>query len=193
MENKMSAKIKWAIALLIVRVVGTVIFSIATIGNLGRLLNVEFDSLSGYYVFAFLYEQLPTIAAVILIFYNHKQPKAENTGFTLMQKWIFALAWGQQGYSLLSFALLGIFGQIVWSWLGSCAWLALITWLLSSAWKNPVIVEKENTQETPNSVPPVPYTKTEQPKTKEDEEYEKEYHEVRNGLIIFVFGCSVFV
>ena len=120
METKMSTKIKWVVGLLLARIVGTVILSLATIGNAGRLLNVEFDSLAGYFVFAFLYEQIPTIAAVILIFYNHKQPKTENTGFTLMQKWIFALVWVQQGYSLLSFALLGVFGQTVWSWLGGC-------------------------------------------------------------------------
>ena len=140
--NKMSTKIKWVVGLLIFRIIGSVIFSLATIGNMGRLLHVEFDSLAGYFVFAFLYEQLPTIATVLLIFYHHKQPKSENTGFTLMQKWTFVLVWVQQAYSLLSFALLGIFGQIVWSWLGGCAWLALITFLLYSAWNNPVEVEK---------------------------------------------------
>lgn len=145
--NKMSAKIKWTVGLLILRIIGSVLFSIATIGNLGRILNVEFDSLAGYFVFAFLYEQLPTIAAIILIFYNHEQTKTENTGFTLMQKWVFTLVWAQQAYSLLSFALLGIFAQLVWSWLGGCIWLGVITYLLYSAWKNQKTVEQERINE----------------------------------------------
>lgn len=152
--NKMPAKIKWTVGLLILRIIGSVLFSIATIGNLGRILNVEFDSLAGYFVFAFLYEQLPTIAAIILIFYNHEQPKTENTGFTLMQKWIFALVWAQQAYSLLSFALLGIFAQLVWSWLGGCIWLGVITYLLYSAWKNPNPIEQESTAETSTETTP---------------------------------------
>ena len=144
MENKMSAKIKWAIALLIVRILGAFSTGLDT----ARMFGVTYDY-SHYFVFSALYEQIPTIAAVILIFYNHKQPKTENTGFTLMQKWIFALVWVQHAYAFISFALANSLTSVWAKILGGCVWLGIITFLLYSAWKNPVAVEKNTSQETP--------------------------------------------
>ena len=130
METKMSVKIKWAIALLLIRILSA--FSVG--GDTARMLGLSHDY-AYYFVFSALYEQIPTIAAVILIFYNHKQPKTENTGFTLMQKWIFALVWVQQAYAFIAFALANSLSSIWPKMLGSCVWLALITWLIYSDWK----------------------------------------------------------
>lgn len=156
METKMSAKIKWAIALLLIRILGAFSTGLDT----ARMFGVTHDY-AYYFVFSALYEQLPTIAAVILIFYNHKQPKTENTGFTPMQKWIFALVWVQHAYAFISFALADSLTSVWTKILGGCVWLGIITYLLYSDWKNPVAVEKEDTQETPKTVPPLPYTKPE--------------------------------
>lgn len=144
METKMSAKIKWAIALLLIRILGAFSTGLDT----ARMFGVTHDY-AYYFVFSALYEQLPTIAAVILIFYNHKQPKTENTGFTLMQKWIFALVWVQHAYAFISFALADSLTSVWTKILGGCVWLGVITYLLYSAWKNPVAVKREDTQETP--------------------------------------------
>lgn len=143
METKMSAKIKWAIALLIIRILGA--FSVGS--DTARMLGLSHDY-AYYFVFSALYEQIPTIAAVILIFYNHKQPKTENTGFTLMQKWIFALVWVQHAYAFISFALANSLTSVWVKILGGCVWLGIITFLLYSAWKNPVTVEENTSQET---------------------------------------------
>ena len=143
METKMSAKIKWAIALLLIRVLGAFSTGLDT----ARMFGVTYDY-SHYFVFSALYEQLPTIAAVVLIFYNHKQPKTENTGFTLMQKWIFALVWVQHAYAFISFALADSLTSVWTKILSGCVWLGVITYLLYSAWKNPVAVEEKNEQAT---------------------------------------------
>ena len=169
MKNKMSAKIKWAIGLLIVRIVG----AISTGMDTAKTLGVSFDY-SRYFVFSALYEQLPTIAAVILIFYNHKQPKTENAGFTLMQKWIFALVWVQHAYAFISFALANSLTSVWAKILGGCVWLGVITYLLYSAWKNPITVKKEDTQEIPKTVPPLPYTKPENTAKKNTENFDRE-------------------
>ncbi|MBO5480151.1 MAG: hypothetical protein J6A63_03060, partial [Clostridia bacterium] len=132
METKMSAKIKWAIALLLIRILSA--FSVG--GDTARMLGLSHDY-AYYFVFSALYEQIPTIAAVILIFYNHKQPKTENTGFTLIQKWIFALVWVQHAYAFISFALANSLTSVWAKILGGCVWLGIITFLLYSAWKNP--------------------------------------------------------
>lgn len=144
METKMSAKIKWAIALLLIRILGAFSTGLDT----ARMFGVTYDY-SHYFVFSALYEQLPTIAAVILIFYNHKQPKTENTGFTLMQKWIFALVWVQHAYVFISFALANSLTSVWTKMLGGCVWLGIVTCLLYSAWKNSTTVEKATTQTTP--------------------------------------------
>ncbi len=140
METKMSAKIKWAIALLIVRVLS----AFAAGGKIASALGVDFDN-SYYFVFAALYEQLPTVAAVILIFYNHKQPKTESAGFTTMQKWTFALVWVQHAYVFISYSLADSLSSVWTTILGGCVWLGIITYLLYSAWKNPVAIESEDT------------------------------------------------
>ena len=78
-----------------------------------------------------------------------------------MQKWIFALVWVQHAYAFISFALANSLTSVWAKILGGCVWLGIITFLLYSAWKKPVSVEKNTSQEQSKPIPPLPYTRPE--------------------------------
>lgn len=114
---KKSAKVCWAIGLLIFQMASTAI-SILT-------------SYSFNFFISFIFECIPTIGAIILIFYDHqyKAPIAGN--FTLLRAWTIGLIWIQPILSLIAWGSSGNLNSYVLGiWIGSCVFIIISTILL---------------------------------------------------------------
>ena len=149
----MRAKSKWAIALLILQLL-----------SVFRLLNgIDFDAAT-ILLFSLLYEQIPTIGAIILIFYNHKYAITYKDKYNLLQKWILALVWIQPVYSFLSCSLTGSLSAVLGQWIGSCLFPLASCLLLCSDWKLSPATEEQKTQpqEQPQQIEIQPEEKKEE-------------------------------
>ena len=129
---KKSAKVCWAIGLLIFQMASTAI-SILT-------------SYSFNFFISFIFECIPTIGAIILIFYDH-QYKAPIVGnFTLLRAWTIGLIWIQPILSLIAWGSSGNLNSYVLGiWIGSCVFIIISTILLVYDGKEIVKKRKETT------------------------------------------------
>lgn len=114
---KKSVKARWAIGLLIFQMASTAISILA---------NYPFA-----YFISLIFECIPTIGAIVLIFYDHSY-KAPIVGkFTLLRAWTLGLIWVQPVLSLISWGASGMLdAYIVGFWIGSCIFIIIATVLL---------------------------------------------------------------
>ena len=117
MGTKKSARACWAIGLLIFQMCSTAITYLA---------NYPFA-----YFISLIFECIPTIGAIVLIFYDHTY-KAPITGsFTLLRAWSIGLIWVQPTLSLISWGVSGLLDSYVFGmWVGSCVFIIIATVLL---------------------------------------------------------------
>ena len=116
-KRKKSAKVCWAIGLLVFQMGSTAISYIST------------------YPFAFfillVFECIPTIGAIVLISYDHKYTAPISGSVTLLRVWSIGLIWVQPILSLISYGASGtLTSQIFAMWVGSCVFIVISTILL---------------------------------------------------------------
>ena len=128
---KKSAKVCWAIGLLIFQMASTAILYLNDYGFV--------------YFISILSESIPTIGAVILIFYDHKYNSPIIGNFTLLRTWSIVLIWVQPAISFLSWASAGLIDYVIGTWIGSCVFIIISTILLVYDGKEIVKKRKETT------------------------------------------------
>lgn len=114
---KKSVKVRWTIGLLIFQMASTAI---------SLLANYPFA-----YFISLIFECIPTIGAIVLIFYDHTYKAPVVGKFTLLRAWTLGLIWVQPVLSLISWGASGLLdGYIIGFWIGSCVFIIIATVLL---------------------------------------------------------------
>lgn len=161
----MRAKSKWAIGLLVFQLLS--VFS--------WLSGVDYDAAT-LLLLSLLYQQIPTIGALILIFYNHKYATIYKDKFNLLQKWIFVLVWIQPIYSFLSYALAGSLSTVIARWIGSCLFPAISCLLLYFDWKDAPTQAQQEPQQMQIPLPEeTKETPTKQQRPEHEQKEEKHF------------------
>ena len=117
-KRKFSTKVRVAFILLILQI-------LLSLGNVMK----TYQNFS--IIISFIFECLPVIAAIILIYYEHVYHSPISGKFTLLRKWELALIWIQPALSLLSYASADLLNEyIVALWIGGCVFIIISTILL---------------------------------------------------------------
>ena len=131
---KKSAKVCWAIGLLIVQISITAIRYLTDYGAV--------------YFISILSESIPTIGAIVLIFYDYKYNSPIIGNFTLLRAWSIGLIWVQPAISFLSWSIAGLIDSVIGTWIGSCVFIIITTILLVNDGKE-FVKEKQNKDNDP--------------------------------------------
>ena len=126
---KKSAKVCWAIGLLIFQISITAIRYLTDYGVV--------------YFISILSESIPTIGAIVLIFYDYKYNSPITGNFTLLRAWSIGLIWVQPAISFLSWSTAGLIDSVISTWIGSCVFIIISTILLVIDGKK-FVKEKQN-------------------------------------------------
>lgn len=129
-----SAKVCWAIGLLIVQISITAIRYLTDYGAI--------------YFISILSESIPTIGAIVLIFYDYKYNSPIIGNFTLLRAWSIGLIWVQPAISFLSWSIAGLIDSVIGTWIGSCVFIIITTILLVNDGKE-FVKEKQNKDNDP--------------------------------------------
>lgn len=136
MKREKSLKVKWAIGLLIFLCANTLLSFIRSAQS--------FEG-NGFSLFiSFLFELLPTAAAIVLIFYDYAYTAPKRGAFSLLRMWTFGLMWVQPGLSFLSYASAGLLGTVIGYWIGSLILPLIATILLYQDAKDSYETKHEN-------------------------------------------------
>lgn len=136
MKTKKSAMACWAIGLLIFQMSSTAISYLA-----------YYDFV---YFISLLFECIPTIGGIVLIFYDHKYNSPIVGNFTLLRIWSIVLIWVQPVISFLSWASAGLTGSVIATWIGSCIFIIIATVLLVKDGKD-FVKKRTQADSTPES------------------------------------------
>ena len=131
---KKSVKVCWAIGLLIVQISITAIRYLTDYGAV--------------YFISILSESIPTIGAIVLIFYDYKYNSPIIGNFTLLRAWSIGLIWVQPAISFLSWSIAGLIDSVIGTWIGSCVFIIITTILLVNDGKE-FVKEKQNKDTRP--------------------------------------------